>query len=734
MMITTKNKIKPAIITIFVSVMLISANSLAAADYISLNPGSISIKAGGRCEILEDKTGSLTIDVILSDKYKNSFTMSKQDSPNFGFTRSDYWVRLYLKNGTTLATNHLLEVAFPQLDTVEFYLLDKESCLVAYEASGRDYPFIKRAIDHRNSIFQVKIPPGEERICYLKIRTGDGMIFPITIWTPYSFIKKAQVENLIFGIYYGIILVMIFYNLFIYLSTRDRNYMLYVLFITVFGLFQLSMNGLAIQYIWFSNPWAGKHSVPLLIALSCLFAALFTIRFLSMKKTSPLLYRIMQVLAASGIVLAAASLTAGYHITIVAGQILPALMICTVIPASINGLIKGNKSARFYLTAWIIFLTGVLFSALRVAGLLPHNLLTEYGLQAGSGLQMVLLSLALADRINLIEGENARMQEQILKDRDEHISNLNRSKQAIEEAHALLGLSEEKYRSIVESSSDVIFTLDRDMNFINANTAIAKEFKLDPRHIAGLSFYDLLYTHEVEQSMFGILVKEKLNEFMRDRKPIHFRALLASSINMGPKEMQVQLEYINVAGKDEILGKMSNIIDDSLLGSFISEQQKYTIGNYLIKADEITHRITRNLKKYLQQNDIRMIQVALREVIINAIEHGNLNISFDEKSHAISSGTYFSLIRERQNNPEMMNKKVTIEYTVNDELITYIISDEGDGFKFEEFLNSTMQNINSDRIPHGRGLHMVNNIFDRITFNDRGNIVTLVKYLKREDK
>ena len=81
----------------------------------------------------------------------------------------------------------------------------------------------------------------------------------------------------------------------------------------------------------------------------------------------------------------------------------------------------------------------------------------------------------------------------------------------------------------------------------------------------------------------------------------------------------------------------------------------------------------------------------------------------------------------------MMGKTVTIEYSINDELIMYIISDEGEGFKYEEFINSTMPNINSDHIPHGRGLHMVSNIFDKITFNDRGNVVTLVKFLKQND-
>jgi len=710
---------------VFFMVMMTHAAYAAASEPVNITTGDRSISAGKNCAILEDRTGNLTLNSVISDEYSGQFRLSKTGTPNFGFTSSVYWVKLPLANMSGKTLDRLLEVSFPQLDLVEFHLLDKDSNLVSYEASGRNYAFRKRSIRHRNCVFHMRIPHNETMTAYLKISTEDGMIFPLTLWSPYAFLTGSQTENFLFGIFYGIILVMIFYNLFIYLSTRNRHYIFYVLFISSFGLFQLCMNGLASQYLWPGSPWWGKHSTVLFIALSCLFAALFSTGFLDMQKYSPRLFRVMQGLAAAGVLLAAASLTVNYSLTIIAGQALPALMIFTAIPAAIIGLMKGNKSARFYLTAWTVFFAGVLLSALRVAGTLPHNVITEYGLQLGSGIQMVLLSLALGDRINLIEQENSMMQEQ-------HIENLNRYNRTIEETNALLKISEEKYRLIVEGSGDVIFTLDQEMNFINANSAIKTEFRLDPDNIAGLSFFDLLYSHEMEQSMFGILVKEKISDFLENKQPINFRALFMSSLNMEPKEMQVNLEYIKIQGRDEILGKMSNIISDTLLNCFIAEEQKYEIENYLIKAEEITQRITRNLKKYMQKHEIRMIQIALREVIINAIEHGNLNISFDEKTSAISAGQYFSLIRERQNLPENRGKKVLIEFSISSKSISYSITDEGDGFQYAEIMGSVISQVNSESIPHGRGLQMVKEIFDEISFNRKGNSVTLIKHIDRQ--
>ena len=191
--------------------------------------------------------------------------------------------------------------------------------------------------------------------------------------------------------------------------------------------------------------------------------------------------------------------------------------------------------------------------------------------------------------------------------------------------------------------------------------------------------------------------------------------------------MQVHLEYLDIMGKNEILGKMTNIADDTLLNFFIYEKQMYAIGNYLITADEITHRITRNLKKYLSPADVRMIQLALREIIINAIEHGNLNISFEEKSEAIMEDRYFSLIRERQLAPGIRDRKVTIEYSISSEEISYIISDEGDGFEYDEYMKAAQTSVNMDFMAHGRGLFMTQNVFDEVTFNSKGNTVVLIK-------
>ncbi|HOQ10772.1 MAG TPA: 7TM diverse intracellular signaling domain-containing protein [Spirochaetota bacterium] len=721
-------------ILIFV-ITLLYKTAVSAMNPIVLNGTEETLNMGKFCQTLEDKNGTFTVDAVTSGQFDNSFMQSKSNIPNFGFTKSTYWCRFTLKNASPEELKYLFEIGFPLLDTVEVYGCKKTSGIdneILYNyKTGRDFPFSSRAINHRNFITPFTIAANSELTFYLKIKTDDGMIFPLKLWKESKFSDYIQNENFLFGIYYGIILVMILYNLFIFVSTRDKNYLLYIVYITSFGMFQLAMNGLAFKFLWPENLWIAKHANPFFIGLSCLFAGLFSIHFLDLKKWTPFFAKAMTVLIFLGGILAISSLIVPYIITIIAGQILPLAMILLAIPAAAVSMLRGNRYARFYLIAWTTFFIGVIFSTLRVMGLLPHNVITEHGLQIGSGFEMVLLSIALADRINILKKEKEETQMQLINAQQEMVDYLNKSKAEIEEAHRELLLSEEKYRVLVEGTSDIIFTLDEDLNFISVNKSIATELKIDPSKINGLNFFDLLYENKedkAETQISRLIVQEKISEFLKTKEPTQFRAQFISSIITEPKEMNVQLEYINIAGKNEILGKAYSVIDDALMKYFISEKQKYAIGNYLITADEITHRITRNLRKYMNTSEIKILQLALREIIINAIEHGNLEISFEEKTQALLEEKYFDLIRERQFHPGNINKKVTIEYSITPDKAIYIISDEGQGFNHSIFLQeSTAFNTNESLLSHGRGITLTKNAFDVITYNAKGNHVMLVK-------
>ncbi|MCX7024808.1 MAG: ATP-binding protein [Spirochaetes bacterium] len=117
----------------------------------------------------------------------------------------------------------------------------------------------------------------------------------------------------------------------------------------------------------------------------------------------------------------------------------------------------------------------------------------------------------------------------------------------------------------------------------------------------------------------------------------------------------------------------------------------------------------------------------LREVIVNAIEHGNLEIGFGEKTESQQKQRYFEFLQQRRLEPAYRDRRVFVEYSVSAARATYRVTDEGKGFDHHGFLLESGE-PDPGMLEHGRGLFMAMNAFDRVVFNDKGNQVTLVKY------
>ncbi|HOW82177.1 MAG TPA: response regulator [Spirochaetota bacterium] len=292
-------------------------------------------------------------------------------------------------------------------------------------------------------------------------------------------------------------------------------------------------------------------------------------------------------------------------------------------------------------------------------------------------------------------------------------------------ANEIITLSEEKYRVLVEGSEDIIFSLDGKWNFLTANASMKRHLNYPLERIQRMNFMDIVYGDD--ESTTRQMVQEILRQFSEGRKTVQFKAEFKCLYRSEPIELQVKLEYLNSEDRNEVLGKASRMTEDALLNHFVGEKQQYEIGNYLITAEEVSFRITRNLVRYMDAREVNNLRIALREIIINSIEHGNLNISFEEKSDALVSDRYFSFLSQRQKDEKYASRKVFIEYEADSSGVQYFIRDQGDGFDYRSIVE--MQGVTADGriIPHGRGILMAQDIFDSIEYNEKGNEVTLVK-------
>ncbi len=681
----------------------IAAAPRASAEIktIMLTAERAKVPLGLHISILEDRTGTLTIREASSPEMADSYVPCVTESPSFGFNGTDYWVRFSLANTLPRDDRWFLELEYPHMDVFEVYYKDRDGSFTRKQ-TGDIYKFDRRELRYRNFVFSIPVRSGKTLTVYLHFAGSCSKQFPLTLWSPEAFAEKAIGEKLLLGVYYGIIVVMICYNLILFFFIRDKSYLLYVIYIATYGMVQMAYNGMAFEYLWPHYPRWHNISLPFLIGLAILWMAIFTQSFLHLWDKARAMFWSMVAVMVIGVITMVYSVLGDYLTAIESAMKLMVFAAVVIIVSAVVSMARGYRPARFFLLAWLFFLCGLVLIALNKLNIIPVMFITEYANQIGSALEVTLLSVALADRINIMNQEKKEAQRATIQ-------------------------AQEKYKLLVEGSSDMIFSLDEHWNFITANNAIMTHLKINPGSIVSMNFLDLIYDETDDAAVSKNLVREKLGELLITREPLSFKVMFKSTIIAEPKEMQVRLEYINIEGKNEILGKATSVEEDVLIPFIDSEQQNFLINNYIMAAEDVTQRLTRNLKRYLDQKQASLLRIALRELVINAIEHGNLNISFNEKSEAIMNDTYFTLIASRRQDPRYRDRKVLIEYSLSPTKVVYRITDEGEGFCHGTLADHNGPDANANLLSHGRGISMAKNIFDSVTYNEKGNQVTLLK-------
>jgi two-component system, sensor histidine kinase LadS len=395
-------------------------NNSLSTETIILENDNINYSLGNNLQYFEDSSGELTLKQILNE-HSESFVKNKNEASGFGFSESAFWFRFAVINKSNV--DWLLEVGYPLLDSIELYRINN-SGNHEVQKSGDLLPYNNRLIKHRNFIFKLPIESGERNIYYLRVKTQSSVQVPLTLYTGIRFAEKTNQQVILFGIYFGAVLVMVFYNLFLYLSIKDRNYLLYVLYLITYLCTQASLSGFSYEYLWPSYPGINAVSIPFFTCLANMFILCFYQSFLNTRELLPRLYKVMGVLIILSFTNAVLSIFTSYLFSIGITIILVAAMIIISFPTGFICWRRGYRPAFYFLIAWPIHLLAVFIALMAFKGILPGNVYTLNSMKVGSVLEVILLSLALADRINLIKKEKEKAQSQALANHKLAINNL----------------------------------------------------------------------------------------------------------------------------------------------------------------------------------------------------------------------------------------------------------------------------------------------------------------------
>lgn len=369
-----------------------------AQAVVELDAATPSRPVARELQFYRDDSAALGIEQVLAVP-ATRWQGNEADVFSRGYDHAAWWLRFDVKRQVAIPDHDLLEIAYPVLDHVEVWVLHRDQ-VAAHYLMGDKQPFASRPVPHRFFLVPLYLQAKEPYSVLLRVRTSSSVQVPLTLWDKNAYVAHDQYRLMAEGLYCGAMLVMVLYNFFVFFVVRERNYFYYVMYVLSILMFIVSLNGLAYQFLWPEATAWNDEAIIFSLSGTVLFGTLFTKRFLQLPSTLPRLVPVMHGLVVAALLLMLGTFVLSYDVLI-------RLVIAVAVFACLSALAAaglrwrtGDVSSRYYALAWSSMLLGGIILALNKFQLLPQNLFTENAAQAGSALEVVLLSFALAERIN----------------------------------------------------------------------------------------------------------------------------------------------------------------------------------------------------------------------------------------------------------------------------------------------------------------------------------------------
>lgn len=414
-----------------------------------------------------DTTNSLNLEEVKTV----AFVPNSAQVLNLSFMPHYLWVKFDVES--TSDQYLYLDIDNAMIEELEVYEVIGDSISNQLFAGGFTKPFKDREIQTEKWIFNLDFSNDNQKEIFIKARTGYPFQMPVSIYTHDQYVASSHKNKLFWGIYIGIMLFAFLYNLFILVSLREKTYLYYLLYVVGSTLFYLGLHGYTFRYLY--PDWPGLNPVlPVLICVTNIIITLFTLRFLRITRQSKFSFYGSWFLIVGFALIALLNLFGPYSIAIALAQMLSLVTALFFIYLGISGWRKKVPTAKFYLLAWTIYMIFTIIFLLADNNVLPANFFTRHCIFIGHMTEVILLSLALADRINWLKRENDYKQKLIIKQLEENERIQQKANRELEQK------VKERTAEVVEQKNEAVKQRERSeellLNILPAETA--EELKL----------------------------------------------------------------------------------------------------------------------------------------------------------------------------------------------------------------------------------------------------------------
>ncbi|WP_333600557.1 hybrid sensor histidine kinase/response regulator [Flavobacterium sp.] len=394
-----------------ISIFLLSLQNSAAQFLLEKGNLSEKISIHSKSSYVDVGQNNFTLEQVMHSKDLH-FKPMPNENTDLGFTTHNFWIRFQLKNTTATELFYFFETARPITDVAELYVIDQNNKVTKF-ISGDAIPYHQRSINHRKTIFKIKLQPNEQQQFYLHVKSdGEMLSMPVLLHTIEDLIQVTSFEQFVFGFFYGILIIAAILYLFFFFAMRDKTFLYYSLYVVFIGLLQFSVDGYFYEFITPQSGWLSLHSVILFATIANFFLGRYAQIFLKIKDYSRLITIAFYVLYALDLALFLSlfifpkALELSYPIANALGLILLLLIIAS--QAVIY--IRTKTIDRFFATGVFFLISGFVVFILKNFSLLPLTFWTENGSKLGTGMEVIFLSLSMANLIRNLKDEREELQ------------------------------------------------------------------------------------------------------------------------------------------------------------------------------------------------------------------------------------------------------------------------------------------------------------------------------------
>lgn len=411
-----------------------------------------------------------------------------------------YWLRFRVNRSAADSGDWVLAASWAQIYGIQLSTYDHVTGEWQHSRKvGETEPLAQRYVAHRYHLLPLDIAPNHPTTVYVSIKAFNLASIPIGLWQKDAYLAQDQGELILLGVFFGSLAIMLLYNLSIYTVLRDPAYLLYVVYVGSVILFELSSTGVGYFYLWGNHEWFARYALGTFASLCFLTAVVFVRYFLELPKHGGWL------LAANNLLLGLwAFLTIAC--TFVLERWLGPIMFFASLLSCALGLItggvlwyRGSKIAKIFTFAWLALNVATVIYTFAISGMLPLNWFTQYSQMMGFMIEMVLLSFALAYRINLEreQREQAQADKLLLTKRvsDERNERLRAQIQSLSLQKQLNDELEQRVNQRTEQLREAMEKLEE------ANSELTKLSITDPlTKVANRRYFDQVLSDECKRA------------------------------------------------------------------------------------------------------------------------------------------------------------------------------------------------------------------------------------------